>query len=106
MKLLIIEDDKNMVRALKSSLKNDYVLDVAYSGEEALSQISINEYDLILLDYMLPDINGLEIINELKRKKLTTPKLILTGIDAVDIKVLMLDSGSDDYLVKPVHMDE
>jgi len=106
MKLLIIEDDKDMARALKTSLKNDYVLELAYTGEEGLFQLSVNEYDLIILDYMLPDINGLEIITELRRRKLETPKLVLTGIDAVDVKVLMLDSGGDDYLVKPVHMKE
>jgi len=106
MKLLIIEDDKDMARALHMSLKNDYLLEFAYSGEEGLYQLSVNEYDLIILDYVLPDINGLEIITELKRRKLQIPKLILTGIDAIDVKVLMLDSGSDDYLVKPVHMKE
>jgi len=106
MKLLIIEDDKDMARALKMSLKNDYLVDFAYTGEEGLSSLSINEYDLIILDYMLPDINGLEVITELKKRKLETPKLVLTGIDAIDLKVLMLDSGSDDYLVKPVHMKE
>jgi len=106
MKLLIIEDDKYMARALKSSLKNDYLLDLVYSGEDGLSQLSINEYDLIILDYMLPGINGLEVIEELRKRKLATPKLMLTGIDAIDVKVLTLDSGSDDYLVKPVHMRE
>ena len=106
MKLLIIEDDKDMARALKSSLKNDYLLDLVYSGEDGLSQLSINEYDLIILDYMLPGINGLEVIEELRKRKLATPKLMLTGIDAIDVKVLTLDSGSDDYLVKPVHMRE
>ena len=106
MKLLIIEDDKDMARALNTSLKNDYLLEFAYTGEEGLYQLSVNEYDLIILDYVLPDLNGLEIITELKRRKLQTPRLILTGIDAIDVKVLMLDSGSDDYLVKPVHMKE
>lgn len=106
MKLLIIEDDKDMARALKSSLKNDYLLDFVYSGEDGLYQLSINEYDLIILDYMLPGINGLEVIEELRKRKLATPRLVLTGIDAIDVKVLMLDSGSDDYLVKPVHMRE
>lgn len=106
MKLLIIEDDKYMARALKSSLKDDYLLEFAYTGEDGLYQLSVNEYDLIILDYMLPGINGLEVITELRKRKLETPKLVLTGIDAIDVKVLALDSGGDDYLVKPVHMKE
>jgi DNA-binding response OmpR family regulator len=106
MKLLIVEDDRDMAATLKMSLKNDYLVDSAYSGEEGLYQLSINEYDLIILDYMLPGISGLEVITELKKKNIVTPRLILTGIDAVDIKVLALDSGGDDYLVKPVHIKE
>lgn len=106
MKLLIIEDDKYMARALKSSLKSDYLLEFSYSGEDGLYQLSVNEYDLIILDQMLPGISGLEVIKELRKKKLETPILVLTGVDAIDVKVLMLDSGSDDYLLKPVHMNE
>jgi len=106
MKLLIIEDDRDMARALKMSLKNDYVVEFAYSGEEGLYQLSVNEYDLIILDYILPGLSGLDVITELKKRKLETPKLVLTGIDAVDVKVLALDSGGDDYLIKPVHLKE
>ena len=106
MKLLIIEDDRTMADTLKMSLRNDYLVDSAYSGEEGLYQLSINHYDLIILDYMLPGINGLDVIAELKKKNILIPKLILTGIDAVDVKVLALDSGGDDYLVKPVHIKE
>lgn len=106
MKLLIIEDDKEMAQTLKASLQNDFLLDLAFSGEDGISFAEINDYDLILLDYSLPGVNGLEVIKALKKNKKCPPIIILTGNDAVDLKVLMLDSGSDDYLVKPVHEKE
>jgi DNA-binding response OmpR family regulator len=106
MKLLIIEDDKSMALTLKESLKNDFLIDLSFTGEDGVSNAAINSYDLIILDYTLPNINGLTVIKEIKKNKECPPIIVLTGNDALDLKVLMLDSGSDDYLVKPIHIQE
>lgn len=106
MKMLIIEDDHVMAQMLKASLKNDYRLDLAYSGEDGIAHADTNTYDIILLDYVLPDLNGFEVMRELKKNKYCPPVLVLTGIDSIDVKISMLDCGSDDYVTKPFNIQE
>ena len=76
-------------------------MDVAYDGREGLAMAESDEYDLLVLDVMLPGLNGLEITRRLRRRRVSTPILMLTARDAVDDRVAGLDSGADDYLVKP-----
>lgn len=106
MKILIIEDDKELAYTLKASLKNDYFVDLTFSGEEGIVQAEINPYDLIILDYMLPGINGLEVLKSLRSKNTSIPILVLTGNNTLEEKITALDNGSDDYIIKPVHIQE
>ncbi len=106
MKLLIIEDERKMAFTLKDELKRDYAIDLAFTGEEALYQIDVNEYDLILMDYILPDLQAPQLIKVMRNKGISCPILILTGQDSVSTTVECLDQGADDYLGKPFHFAE
>lgn len=106
MRLLIIEDDPQVSRALQKALMHSYVIDVASSGEDGLYMEEVTSYELILLDLMLPDINGLDICAALRGRGCETPILILTGQGEVDDKVHLLDAGADDYLTKPFQIEE
>ncbi len=100
-KILLCEDEKNIVSFLSADLvRAGYEVDVAYDGETALTFFSTNEYRLILLDLMLPIINGLEVIQVI-RKSSNVPVIILTARKDTFDKVLLLKSGADDYLTKP-----
>ena len=105
-KILIVEDDKKIVRIIELQLKHSgYEVDAAYDGERAEHLITYNKYDLILLDVMLPKINGLELCRRI-RDKYDTPIIMLTAKDDVTDKVLGLDFGANDYLTKPFDMQE
>ena len=91
---------------LKLHLSNDYVVDVAHLGEDALQLLRYSSFDLIVLDWSLPDITGLQICKRFRSSGGKTPVLILTGMDDVEHKELGLDSGADDYLTKPFQMRE
>ena len=107
MKVLIIEDDASVSRFIRQALvEAGYVAMVAEDGETALSYGVGDRFDLILLDLMLPEIDGLEICRRLRISGVTTPILILTARDLLDDKVRGLDSGADDYLVKPFQVAE
>lgn len=106
MKLLIIEDDKYMAKSIEDALGQDYVFDIAFSGEEGIYEAEINDYDLILLDYILPDMNGVQVLTKLRKEGVTIPVLMLTGKDDLNKRVTSLESGGDDYLVKPFHLEE
>ena len=86
--------------------KNNYSVDSCFDGEEALDYISYGEYDLIITDIMMPKIDGYELIKQLRVKGNSTPVLMLTAKDSLDDKILGLDSGADDYIVKPFEFDE
>ena len=102
MKILVVEDEKKLANYVKKGLEeNHFAVDVSYDGEEGLFMLYSNEYDLIILDIMLPGKNGLEILQEVRRKGKDMPILLLTAKDAIEDKVRGLDSGADDYLVKP-----
>jgi DNA-binding response OmpR family regulator len=87
-------------------LEEVYVVDVAYDGEDGEFLAEVNPYDLIVLDIMLPKKDGIEICKELRSKKINTPILMLTAMDAVEDRVRGLDAGADDYLVKPFAFNE
>jgi two-component system copper resistance phosphate regulon response regulator CusR len=102
LKLLIIEDEKKVAQALQKGLESEhYQVQVALTGEEGFYLLASREFDLIILDLMLPGRDGLEILRTLRRTDTQTPVLILTAKDTTDDKILGLDLGADDYLVKP-----
>lgn len=106
MKLLFIEDNKNLVQTIKEDLEQDYTIEAAYSGKEAEYLIQEYEYDVIILDLGLPDTDGISLCQAIRKHEIKTPILILTGAYDVDKKVLALDSGADDYLIKPFNFQE
>jgi DNA-binding response OmpR family regulator len=102
MRLLLIEDSLPLQKSLARGLREaGYVLDVSGTGPEGLWYASENDYDAIVLDLMLPGLDGLSLLRTLRRKKTATPVLILTARDALADKLAGLDAGADDYLVKP-----
>lgn len=107
MKLLIIEDQKELSDSIADFLATEsYLTEVAYSYQEAVMKINSYEYDCILLDLMLPDGNGLEILREIKRLSLPTGVIIISAKDSVKDKVEGLKIGADDYLAKPFSLAE
>lgn len=102
MRILVVEDEKKVASFLKKGLEEEYyAVDCAYDGEEALFMAGVNDYDLMLLDIMLPKIDGLEVLKGVRQKGLTIPVLMLTAKDSVEDVVRGLDAGGDDYLTKP-----
>ena len=102
MQLLLVEDQKRLAGLLKRSLIEDgYAVDVASDGQEAIDKFDINNYDLIILDIMLPIKDGIEVCQEIRQSNTDIPILMLTALDGVDDRIKGLDSGADDYLVKP-----
>lgn len=107
MRILVIEDEAKVARALKAGLEREhYDVEIAATGEEGFYRLSSETFALVVLDLMLPGRNGLEILATLRERAVTTPVLILTAKDAVEDRVLGLDSGADDYLVKPFAFPE
>jgi DNA-binding response OmpR family regulator len=107
MRLLVIEDDASLNHGLKASLsKEGYVVDAALDGEEGQALAVAGTYDAIILDILLPRRDGIDVCRALRRQRLRTPILLLTARDAVDDRVRGLDSGADDYLVKPFAFQE
>lgn len=100
--LLIVEDDQRLASALTEILReNGYAVDAVHDGRTGLDYGLTGHYDVIILDVMLPHMNGFEVVAELRRKKISTPVLILTAKDAIPEKVQGYDSGADDYMTKP-----
>ena len=107
MRILLIEDNKSLVKSLKKGLEEEtFAVDIAFDGEEGLYLAETNPYDIIILDIMLPKLDGITLLRTLRRKKIQTHIIILTARDAPDEKVKGLDAGADDYLTKPFHYDE
>lgn len=107
MKLLVVEDEVKLNKGLVQGLQNKgYAVDFAYDGEQGEQMARWNKYDLIILDIMMPKQNGLEVCKNLRAKNITTPILLLTAKDTVEDKVIGLDAGADDYLVKPFSFEE
>ena len=107
MKVLVVEDDRKVAGFIEQGLKEEgYVVDVAPDGDEATMLAHVYEYDVILLDLMLPKKNGFQVAQELRREGRNTPILMLTSRDAVEDIVRGLDAGADDYLTKPFRFEE
>jgi two-component system OmpR family response regulator len=102
MRILVVEDEARLATLLRKGLSEEgHGVDFAGGGQEALDWVAISEYDAIVLDVMLPDIDGFEICQRLRRAGVHTPVLLLTARDAIRDRVAGLDAGADDYLVKP-----
>jgi two-component system OmpR family response regulator len=102
MKILIVEDDPQALALIRFALTEDgHAVDAAMTGDEGLLLARINPYDAIVLDLVLPDSNGIEIVAQLRSEQRSVPVLMLTATDAVAMKVKGLDAGADDYLTKP-----
>jgi len=105
--ILIIEDEKKVALALKKGLESEhYSVEVAFTGEDGFFRLCSRIFDLIILDLMLPGRDGTEILGTIRKNGIRTPVLILTARDAVEDKIIGLDLGADDYLVKPFAFPE
>ncbi|KEO84875.1 response regulator transcription factor [Tumebacillus flagellatus] len=107
MKVLVVEDDRAIRHAVVQVLQDEsYETDEAEAGDEGLLLAETNGYDLLILDIMMPGLDGLSLIKELRKQGIKTPALFLTAKDSVDARVRGLDAGADDYLVKPFAVEE
>jgi len=106
MRLLIIEDHKDTALTLKEEFAKHFVTEIAYTGEDGEYKAQVNGYDVIVLDYLLPDINGLEICKKLRENNIQAPIIMLTGENTTQKKVALLDAGADDYVTKPFNFEE
>ena len=107
MRILLVEDNRRLSDSLRLSLTDDgYAVDAAYDGQEGEEFAELTPYDLIILEVMLPRRDGIEVCRSLRNRRVRTPILMLTARDALEDRVLGLDSGADDYLVKPFEMNE
>ena len=107
MKLLLVEDSLQLNKALSTVLKrNSFIVDSAFDGEEALLFLEQYVYDAVILDIMLPKLNGLEVLKRARANKIDTPIIMLTAKSTTEDKITGLDLGADDYLPKPFEVDE
>ena len=107
MRILVVEDEKKVASFLKKGLEEEYyAVDTAFDGEEGLALAQINEYDLIILDIMLPKVDGMEVLRRIRGNGSSVPILMLTAKDSIEDIISGLDSGSDDYLTKPFSFAE
>ena len=107
MRLLLAEDEQALSKALTTILqRNNYSVDVAYDGQEALEYLEADNYDGIILDIMMPKVDGITVLKEIRKKGKLIPVLLLTAKSEVDDKVLGLDAGANDYLTKPFNSRE
>ncbi|GAC1474550.1 MAG: response regulator transcription factor [Candidatus Dormibacteraceae bacterium] len=107
MRVLVVEDDRRLAESLRRSLmESRMAVDVAHNGQDGLAAASATPYDVIVLDLMLPLLDGLEVARRLRESKVDTPILMLTARDGVDDRVAGLEAGADDYLVKPFALRE
>lgn len=107
MRILVVEDEHRIANSIKKGLEQErYAVDVVYSGNEGYDLAATEDYDLIILDLLLPEIDGITICRELRKNKIHTPILMLTAKGQIEDKVTGLDSGADDYLTKPFSFEE
>jgi len=107
MRILLAEDEQKVASFIQRGLEAEhYAIDVAHDGEAALARVLAGEYDLMILDVMLPKRDGLSVLKVLRARKLSLPVLLLTARDTIADKVAGLDSGADDYLTKPFAFEE
>lgn len=107
MRILVVEDETGIANSLVAGLKEErYIVDRATDGEEAEFLAETNDYDLIVLDLLLPKIDGLQVCQDLRDREVKTPILMLTALDTIADRVKGLDTGADDYLTKPFSFEE
>ncbi len=106
MRLLIIEDDMTLANSIGDYLREDFDVDFAYDGEEGLYEAEKDIYDIILLDIMMPEMDGYEVLESLRKEGISTPVIFMTAKDSVDDKIKGLRLGADDYVVKPFFREE
>lgn len=107
MRILIVEDDIKLCESIKYQLeKEDFAVDVCHDGEDGLFFIREQIHDLILLDRMLPSMNGLDVLKQMRAEEIATPVIFVTALGTLDDKVTGLDCGADDYIVKPFAFQE
>ena len=107
MKILLVDDEIELTDPLSKILSREgYQVDIAHDGNKGVQLAIENNYDLLILDWMLPHKSGLEICQEIRNHSLTTPVLFLTAKDTIDDRVIGLDAGADDYLIKPFELRE
>ena len=107
MRILIIEDEAKMASFLERGLKEEhYTVDIAHDGEKGWEYAMTNDYDLLIVDWMLPKMSGIELCSKFRKEGKTVPVLILTAKDSVEDKIKGLDQGADDYLTKPFSFEE
>ena len=107
MRLLLAEDEKELSKALVAILKhNNYSVDAVYDGKEALAYLDGGNYDGVILDIMMPEMDGISVLKKIRQRGNQVPVLILTAKSEIDDRVLGLDSGADDYLSKPFDTKE
>ncbi len=107
MQILVVEDEKRLAEALQQILsEKKYMVDLAFDGADGFDMAVSGIYDIIILDVMLPKMNGLQVAQKLRKEKISTPILMLTAKDQISDKVTGLDAGADDYMTKPFSPDE
>lgn len=107
MRVLLVEDDPRIARFVSQGLREQsYAVDVTADGEDALYKAAINDYDAVILDVMIPGRNGFEVCKELRAAGSNVPVIMLTARDAVEDRIMGLDTGADDYLIKPFEVAE
>lgn len=106
MKMLLIEDNERLAERIKQALGKYYVVDLVHTGEDGISQSLAVEYNIIVLDLGLPDLDGLQVCKKIRAAGIATPILILTATDDIQSRVRLLDSGADDYVTKPFNKAE
>ncbi|MGC8868833.1 MAG: response regulator transcription factor [Sulfurihydrogenibium sp.] len=107
MKILVVEDEKRLGKLIKKGLEEEnYLVDLVYDGEEALNYLSTQNYDVVILDLMIPKLDGKEVIKTLRIKNVKVPIIVLTAKDEIKSKIEVLDLGADDYITKPFNFEE
>ncbi len=107
MRILIVEDEKSLAELVANRLKKEkYIVDISLDGEEGLYNALTDSYDLILLDIMLPGVNGIEILKDIRRNSIKAKVIMLTAKSELDDKLLGFSEGANDYISKPFHIDE
>lgn len=107
MRILVVEDERDLNRVISKRLESEgYSVDRCFDGEEALDLIDVGEFDAIIMDIMMPRINGIEVLKQMRSRNNTTPVLLLTARDGIGDRVNGLDAGADDYLIKPFAFEE
>lgn len=106
-KILLVEDEKDLAQQLEDWFKREqHTLDVVHTGQDALNYLKVSKYDLVILDWMLPLVSGLEVLQKMRSHNNRTPVIMLTAKDSEDDKEKGLDSGADDYVTKPFSLRE